>query len=353
VRAPGHPTSDASETPETFALSSYDYDLPEELIAQTPAEPRDAARLLVLGRDTGAIAHHHVRDLPGFLAPGDLVVVNRSRVIPCRLLGQKETGGRVELLLLRPLGGGSWLGLTRGHRLRTGQRVVIGADAAVEVGEPSEGARILYFPDGLDVAELLHRHGHVPLPPYIQGYEGDPERYQTVYADTEGSAAAPTAGLHFTPELIERLKSQGVEWATVTLHIGLDTFRPILDDDVRRHHIHTEWIDVPEATVEAVQQARARRNRVVAIGTTSVRALEHASSSGALWPYQGSADLFITPGYRFQTVGTMLTNFHLPRSSLMLLVSAFAGRERILAAYEEAVRLRYRFFSFGDAMLIL
>jgi len=336
-----------------FALSSYDYHLPPELIAQTPADPRDSARLLVLDRAADKSYHHHVSDLPSFLQQGDLVVANRSRVVPCRLHGFKESGGAVEILVLRPNGDGWWVALTRGHRLRVGQHVVIADEVRAEIGEAIEGTRLIRFPDVEDVAGMLDRYGEVPLPPYIHAYAGDADRYQTVYADVAGSAAAPTAGLHFTPDLIGKLQSIGVEWATVTLHIGLDTFRPMTDEDIRNHHIHTEWIEVPDDTVDAVARTKARGGRVFAVGTTSVRALEHASQDGALRPYQGPADLFITPGYCFRTVDAMLTNFHLPRSSLLLLVSAFAGRERVLDAYAEAVRQQYRFFSFGDAMLLL
>jgi S-adenosylmethionine:tRNA ribosyltransferase-isomerase len=337
-----------------FLLSSYDYELPPQLIAQTPAEPRDAARLLVLPRSDGEISHHQVSDLPSLLAPGDLVVVNRSRVLPCRLIGRKSsTGGRVELLLLWPIEGSTWQALVGGRHVRPGQQVEIAPGVVAEIGEDAEGGRAVRFLATDSVPELLRRFGRMPLPPYITRYTGDPGRYQTVYAQVDGSAAAPTAGLHFTPELIERLQARGVQWASVVLHVGLDTFRPISDNDLRRHHIHTEWVEVPAETVEAVSRTRQRGGRVVAVGTTTVRALEHAAADGELHTFRGPADLFILPGYRFRVIDALLTNFHLPRSSLLLLVSALAGRERILRAYQEAIERRYRFFSFGDAMLIL
>lgn len=339
---------------EDSPLSLYSYELPPELIAQQPVEPRDSARLLVLDRATGAISHRCVRDLPVLLKPGDLVIVNRSRVLPCRLLGRKPaTGGHVELLLLRPVGDHSWEAMVGGHRIRAGQRVEIAPGVEVEIATETAAGREVRFPHDHDPLEVLHRYGHMPLPPYIHSYRGDPERYQTVYGDIEGSAAAPTAGLHFTPQLIERIRTCGIEWASLALHVGLDTFRPIADEALRNHRIHTEWVEVPEEAVEAVKRARQRGGRVLAVGTTTVRALEHAARDGELRPFRGPADLFITPGHHFRVVDALLTNFHLPRSSLLLLVSAFATREQVLSAYAQAVRLHYRFFSFGDAMFIL
>jgi S-adenosylmethionine:tRNA ribosyltransferase-isomerase len=336
-----------------FQLSAYDYDLPPELIAQLPVEPRDAARLMVLNRATGQRGHGRVAHLPLLLRPGDLLVVNRTRVLPSRLVGRKVgSGGRVELLLLHPIEEGAWIALVGGRRAHDGQRVEIAPGIVAEIGEEREGGRVVRFPGGADVPALLRRHGQMPLPPYIHGYTGDPERYQTVYGEVEGSAAAPTAGLHLTHALLNRLERKGVAIASVLLHVGLDTFKPMRSEDVRQHHIHTEWIEVDARVVAQVRQARERQGRVVAVGTTTVRALEHAAATGELRLYQGPADLFIYPGYRFRVVDAMLTNFHLPKSSLLLLVSAFAGRDRILAAYADAVRRRYRFFSFGDAMLI-
>ena len=334
-------------------LSSYSYDLPPELIAQTPIEPRDTARLLLLDRATGSLRHHRVYELPSLVRPGDLVVANRSRVLPARLVGTKaESGGRAELLLLRPIENHTWEALVGGRRLREGQHVRIAPDVSVEIGAVTGAGRAVHFPADTDPIDALHRFGRVPLPPYIRGYVGDGARYQTIYAREEGSAAAPTAGLHFTPELIERLRATGVGWATVVLHVGLDTFKPITDEDVRHHRIHSEWMEVGHDVVDEVEAARRRGGRVFAVGTTTVRALEHAARDGELRPYRGPADLFITPGHEFRVVDAVLTNFHMPRSSLLLLVSAFAGRERILRAYEEAIGLRYRFLSFGDAMLI-
>jgi S-adenosylmethionine:tRNA ribosyltransferase-isomerase len=334
-----------------FLLSDYDYQLPKELVAQEPMEPRDAARMLTLDRATGTIDHRQVRELPGTLRPGDLIVVNRSRVLRSRLLGTKaDTGGRVELTLVRPVATDTWEALLRG-RVRTGQQIHV-ADEAGEVGERTPGARLISFP-GVDVYALMARAGRAPLPPYIRGYQGDGERYQTVYADALGSAAAPTAGLHFTPELITLLRQSGIRWTSITLHIGLDTFRPITDEDVRQRHIHTEWIEVPEEVVTAVSETRQRGGRVLAVGTSTVRSLEFASRSGSLQAYQGPTDLFIVPGYGFRIVDALLTNFHMPRTSVLLLVAAFAGRQQVLQAYQQAIVRRYRFLSFGDTMLVL
>jgi S-adenosylmethionine:tRNA ribosyltransferase-isomerase len=340
---PGAGSADA--LPADFDLASYDYVLPPELIAQSPAEPRDSARLLVLdrGRDAArpAMQHLHVSDLPSLLNPGDLVVANRSRVLPCRLHGTKtQGGGRIELLLIRPRGDRAWEALVRGHRVRVGQEVALSDGTVVEVGEVAGGMRIISFPPDVDVVRLLRTQGEMPLPPYIRGYHGDPSRYQTVYASEDGSAAAPTAGLHFTAELIERLRTHGIGWATITLHVGLDTFRHVDVEDVRQHHIHTEWVQVGMDVVEQVRSTKQRGGRVLAVGTTSVRALEHAAAGGELVPSEGPADLFIVPGYAFRVVDALLTNFHLPRTSLLLLVAALVGRERMFAAYEEAIRER-------------
>lgn len=356
-------------------LADFDYHLPSDLIAQTPIEPRDASRLLVVRRATGELEHHTFREIGDELRPGDLLVANRSRVIPARLRGVKEpTGGVVEVLLLaiRPdLGPDHWEALVRpGRRLRAGQRVVFGDGAlAAEVLDRTEsGGRIvrLEAPGG-DVAATLGRVGAVPLPPYIHEPLADPERYQTVYARTPGSAAAPTAGLHFTPELMAALEARGVGIAYITLHIGLDTFRPIAEDDVTQHHIHSEEIELDEATAARINATRAAGGRLVAVGTTVVRVLESAAARAAeeaptradgeaapvVVPFRGRTSLYIVPGHRFRAVDVMLTNFHLPRSTLLVLVSAFAGRELILRAYDAAVAERYRFFSFGDAMLLV
>ena len=333
-------------------LSDFDYELPDELIAQTPIEPRDAARLLVLDRASSGVGHHHVRDLPDLLRPGDVLVANRSRVLPARVLGTLRGGGKAELLLLRRLGGGHWEVLGRpARRLRPGDVVHVTDGLSVSVvGTRPEGLReILVQAESADPDAALLAAGSTPLPPYIRGWVGDSERYQTIFSDIEGSAAAPTAGLHFTPDLLQRLALRGIGFETIVLHVGLDTFRPITEADPRRHHIHREWYSVPEHVAEALRRARAEGRRVIAVGTTTVRTLETWAASGQA---EGWTDLFIVPGHRFSVTDALLTNFHLPKSSLLLLVSAFAGRERIVSTYAEAIRQRYRFYSFGDAMLI-
>ena len=340
--------------------AAYDYALPPELIAQRPAEPRDSSRLMVVDRATGAIDHRAFRDLPGLLRPHDLLVANRSRVIPARLHGHKlPSGGAVEILLLCARADGAWESLVRpGKRLAVGTRVGFGGRAVfAEIVDRTEaGGRVVRFVDsggetlaGERFDRWLRDVGEMPLPPYIHERLEDPERYQTVYAQAPGSAAAPTAGLHFTPELLFRLREAGIGLTHVTLHVGLDTFRPVETDDVREHHIHSEWCELTGATATRIEAARRSGGRLVAVGTTSVRVLE---TSGAA-PYSGDTRLYIYPGHRFRAVDAMITNFHLPRSSLLMLVSAFAGRELMLRAYEVAVAERYRFFSFGDAMLIL
>ena len=342
--------------------SDFDYELPPEYIAQTPAEPRDSARLLVLHRGTGALEHRRFSDLPEYLQPNDLLVVNETRVIPARLFARKlPGGGRVELLLLRREDERTWEALVGGKGLRLGRRLEVESGPAAEVAAVLEGPRrLIRFSEPLDGS--LQEAGHVPLPPYIHAPLQDPERYQTVYARQPGSAAAPTAGLHFTPRLLERLAERGVHSTSVTLHVGLDTFAPVNEDDPREHSIHTEWCQVNAATAEAVNRARMAGGRIVAVGTTSVRTLESAAqeageaereSGVVLRPFEGPTGLFILPGYQFRAVDAMITNFHLPRSTLIMLVSAFAGRERILDAYETAKREGYRFYSFGDAMLII
>ena len=335
--------------------ADFDYALPPELIAQHPIEPRDHARLLVVRRGDGSLEHRRFFDLPALLQPGDLLVANDSRVIPARLRTRKSTGGAVELLLLRRTEAGWWLTLARpSRRLRPG--TIVSVEGGGRVYEIEIGAR---RDDGLFEARLedealIEACGEAPLPPYIHEPLADPERYQTVYAREEGSAAAPTAGLHFTPRLMERLAARGVDVAYVTLHVGLDTFRPVEADDPREHHIHTEYAVLPPETARAIARAREHGGRVVAVGTTSVRVLESAAQgSGAIEAYRGDTGLMILPGHEFHAVDAMITNFHLPRSTLLMLVSAFAGKDLIDAAYAEAVRERYRFYSFGDAMLLL
>jgi S-adenosylmethionine:tRNA ribosyltransferase-isomerase len=324
------------------------------MIAQHPLEPRDASRLLVLHRDGGEVEHAHFLDLPGYLSPGDLLVANDTRVIRARLAGRKRTGGRVEVLLLRSLGGRRWEALVGGQRIRKGAQLAFGGEAGLfaRVEElQSDGVRVLAFSE--EVEPLLDTLGLVPLPPYIHEPLADAERYQTVYARVAGSAAAPTAGLHFTQGLIAALQRQGVRFAFVTLHIGLDTFRPVEVEEVAAHPMHAEWAEVPAEVAAAVQETRQAGRRVVAVGTTAVRALETAAQGGEVAPFCGWTRLFIYPGYRFRAVDTLITNFHLPRSTLLMLVSAFAGQEAIRRAYREAMAQGYRFYSFGDAMLIL
>lgn len=353
------PSEPAASTSDRLPTDLFDYDLPPELIAQQPAEPRDASRLLVLHRETGQIEHARFREIGRWLTPGDLLVVNRSRVVPARLAARRRPGGgAAEILLLRRQQPGLWEALVRpGRKLAPGALVDLEDGIVGEIVErTAAGGRLVRFAgprDDIDAAVLAL--GRLPLPPYIQGYHGDPERYQTVYADEPGSSAAPTAGLHFTPELLATLRARGIGLATVTLQIGLDTFRPVKADDLREHEIHRETCTVSAETARAIAETRARGGRVVAVGTTSVRSVETVAarpeSLAAGW--SGETALYILPGYRFRAVDALVTNFHLPRSTLLALVSAFAGRERIMRAYAEAIRERYRFFSFGDAMLIV
>ncbi|HIT45647.1 MAG TPA: tRNA preQ1(34) S-adenosylmethionine ribosyltransferase-isomerase QueA [Candidatus Aphodovivens excrementavium] len=357
----------------------FDYDLPQELIAQEPATVRDACRLLVMDRRTGALEDRIFHDIGEYLRPGDLLVANETRVMPARLLGSKrETGGAAEVFLLREVFGREpktnssalWEALVRpGRRLKPGAlvdfanaagEVVLSAeviDWVEEKGDGGKGERLVRLTTPLpSLDEALHAVGHTPLPPYIKDYAGDEELYQTVYSTRERSAAAPTAGLHFTPELIARLKEAGVRWETVELEVGLDTFRLVDEDDPEQHKIHTEYYTVPQRTVDAVAEAKAQGGRVIAVGTTSVRSLESAwdAEAGSITARDREAtSLYILPGYRYNVVDGLITNFHVPRSTLMMLVSAFSTRENILAAYRHAVDERYRFFSFGDAMFII
>ena len=353
----------------TLLTSDFDYHLPPELIAQTPAEPRDSSRLLVLHRNRNDdwIEHRGFRDLTDYLRPGDLMVFNRSRVIPARLHGlDSRSGARVEVLLVRRLEPGIWRALGRpGRRLRVGAEVMLepssGENFADSVRADSVRIEILAtHENGLRTVRVsdesrLDSLGELPLPPYIKETPDDPERYQTVYADTAGSVAAPTAGLHFTDRMLCHIRELGVATAWVTLHVGLDTFRPVHGEDIAEHKIHTEWFELPQDTADAINRTRSEGGRVIAVGTTTVRTLEHVArdSDGETGAVTGNADLFILPGHQFRLVDAMLTNFHLPRSTLLMLVSAFAGRERILAAYQQAIECRYRFYSFGDAMLIV
>ena len=363
--------------------SEFDYDLDPRRIAQTPIEPRDAARLMVVDRADRSITHRHFRDIGEFLSAGDLMIFNDTRVIPARLFarkilpptptnGEDRVGGRVELLLLSRRENGYWHALVRGKRVRKGTRLGLlepgserqaGVEATVvDVGE--RGERVLAFDPPLDVDGTLEQIGTVPLPPYIHASLEDRERYQTVYARRPGSAAAPTAGLHFTPELLLALRQQGVEYGFVTLHIGLDTFRPVATQHIQDHPMHSEWAVLSPQTAQQINQARLAGHRVVAVGTTAVRVLESAAQKAACrgegecaWQtvaaFEGPTDLFITPGYRFKAVDRLVTNFHLPRSTLLMLVSAFAGLDLVRQAYQAAIETGYRFYSFGDAMLVL
>lgn len=332
------------------------YDLPEELIAQTPAEKRDSSRLMVLDRYTGGIEHRRFYELPAYLRPGDCLVLNDSRVIPARLFGTRPTGGAAEVVLLKDLGAGRWECLSRpGKKMRPGTEVSFGGGeltAVVEEVRP-DGNRILKFSYEGIFLEILERLGQMPLPPYIKAQLDDPERYQTVYAREPGSAAAPTAGLHFTNELLDSIRAMGVQVCFVTLHVGLGTFRPVKAEDVEAHEMHSEFCTIPEETAQIIRRTKENGGRVMAVGTTSARTLESfAGDDGSISAASGWTNIFIYPGYRFKCIDALVTNFHLPGSTLVMLVSALAGRENILRAYETAVREKYRFFSFGDAMLI-
>ncbi|MFE8069609.1 tRNA preQ1(34) S-adenosylmethionine ribosyltransferase-isomerase QueA [Marinobacteraceae bacterium S3BR75-40.1] len=336
-------------------VTDFDFDLPDELIARYPLEERTASRLLCLDGRTGTINHRQFRDLEGLLEPGDLLVFNDTRVIPARLFAVKPTGGRVEILVERVVDAGEVLAHVRSSKpLRPGQTVTVENGPELTMLEREGSLFRLAFPSESPVLETLQAVGHMPLPPYVDrpDEEADRERYQTVFARRAGAVAAPTAGLHFDEGMLERLAQKGVHQAYVTLHVGAGTFQPVRVDDIRDHEMHSEWIDVPKSVVAQVEQVRARGGRVVAVGTTAVRALESAAQNGRLEPYQGETNIFIYPGYRFRAVDALVTNFHLPQSTLLMLVSAFSGRENILAAYNAAVDARYRFFSYGDAMFL-
>jgi S-adenosylmethionine:tRNA ribosyltransferase-isomerase len=372
------------------SLAGYNYELPSELIAQNPVVPRDSSRLMVVNsRTTGdktTPLHHIFRDLPELLQAGDLLVMNNTRVIPARLYGRKSTGAEIEVLLLEEQQYNCWLALVKpGKRFKRGAKIIFEAKGAFLQGsggvgkwesgrednssfppsfcltatvletDAATGGRLLQFdvPEGKSLVQLLDVFGEVPLPPYINGSEADDEQYQTVYAKQPGAIAAPTAGLHFTPELLQKLSDRGINQAFVTLHVGVGTFRPVEVEDVTTHQMHEEWIEVPTTTVEQIRTTKAAGGRVIAVGTTAVRALEGAAKSGDLQPFCGKTDLFIYPGYQWRVVDGLITNFHLPRSSLMMLVSALISRQRLLNIYNEAIASEYRFYSFGDAMLIL
>ncbi|WP_297087236.1 tRNA preQ1(34) S-adenosylmethionine ribosyltransferase-isomerase QueA [Thermoleptolyngbya sp. C42_A2020_037] len=359
------PSSEAPTSPD-LRLTSYDYHLPAERIAQNPVVPRDRARLLVVDSPS---SHQHCifRDLPALLRPGDLLVLNNTRVLPARLFGRKVGGAKVEVLLLEEQSENRWLALVRpGRRLKVGAMIEFFQPDQPEGAEPlltatvlavdaATSGRILEFQvaENKPFLSVLHLLGQVPLPPYIENSQADPEQYQTVYGDRPGSAAAPTAGLHFTPELLDRLEQRGIRRSFVTLHVGVGTFRPVEAETITDHKMHGEWLEISPETVAAIATTKASGGRVIAVGTTVTRALEGASQSGQLQPYCGKTELFIYPGYQWRVVDGLITNFHLPKSSLMMLVSALTGRERLLALYQEAIAQEYRFYSFGDAMLIL
>ena len=340
-----------------YSTKDYYYDLPEELIAQDPLEDRSSSRLMVLGKKSGEVSHHHFRDILDYLRPGDCLVINNTRVIPARLIGtKKDTGAHVEILLLRRKKDDIWETLVKpGKKLRPGAEVTFGDGSltATILDVVEGGDRLVQFHyDGI-FEEVLDRLGEMPLPPYIKHKLKDRDRYNTVYAKFDGSAAAPTAGLHFTKELLEEVKEKGVNIAQVTLHVGLGTFRPVKVDDVREHEMHTEWYRVTQETADLINQTKENGGRVIAVGTTSVRTLETvADEDGHMKAQEGDTSIFIYPGYKWKVVDGLITNFHLPESTLIMLVSSLAGREHVLAAYKEAVKERYRFFSFGDAMYI-
>lgn len=345
-------------------LSDFDYNLPDELIAHYPAQSRSGSRLLQLDRATGEVSHHGFRDLLDMLTPDDLLVFNDTKVLPARLLGHKASGGRIEILIERLLSDNEAIAQIRASKSPgAGTRINIKSASSdgvleIEVTGRQDAFFRIRFDSATPALELLQQFGHMPLPPYIDRQDElqDQTRYQTVYGRHPGAVAAPTAGLHFDEPLLDALRDKGVDMAFITLHVGSGTFQPVRTDDIKSHQMHSEWIDVPAAACAQIKACRARGGRVIAVGTTSVRSLESAAqmcpSNGDLLPFQGETDIFIYPGYEFRVVDAMITNFHLPRSTLMMLISAFASREQIMSAYAEAVKERYRFFSYGDAMFI-
>jgi len=329
------------------------YDLPEHFIAQFPAEPRDHSKLLVLDRKSGELEDRHFYDIIDYLKPSDLLVVNETRVIPARLFGSKLPGsGKIEILLLNKVDEFDWECLVGGSGMKEGRKFAIEKGPLGEVVKVLDGSkRLVHFAEPIE--NYFEEAGHTPLPPYIHSYAGNPERYQTVYNHKPGSAAAPTAGLHFTPELLAKIEAKGMKLAKIELKVGLDTFAPVTEENAEEHLIHREWCSLSEEVAAKIRETKANGGRVVAVGTTSVRTLESASQSGVCKAFEGETGLFIIPGYEFKCVDLMITNFHLPKSTLLMLVSAFAGKDEIMHAYEIAKEKGYRFFSFGDAMLIL
>ena len=336
-------------------LKDFDYYLPEELIAQTPLDQRDESRLLVLQRQTGEICHDVFKNLKKYLIPGDLLVVNKTRVIPARLYGVREQGGEVEILLIKRLSLTEWEVLVKpGRRARVGTRLIFAPDLLEgEITAQTDVGRIIKFNYKGVFEDILAKLGETPLPPYIKEKLADPERYQTIYAKEPGSAAAPTAGLHFTDKLITELKDFGVEFTEVLLHVGLGTFKPVKAENILEHKMHEEYFEVDSDASYKINKAKNEGRRIIAVGTTVVRVLESVAREGKVSAAKGYTDIFIYPGFKFQIIDGLITNFHLPKSTLIMLVSAFAGREKVLEAYQTAVELRYRFFSFGDAMLII
>lgn len=336
-------------------LEEFNYELPKELIAQEPAEPRDSCRLLCLDKNTGAWEHHHFRDILNEIRPGDIFVFNNTKVIPARLFGKKkETGGKVEVLLLTPKGNDEWEILVNpGRKALPGQEIVFSDHFSCTILDKTEfgGRRARFHYDG-DFDDCLDQIGEMPTPPYIHKKLENNDEYQTVYAKYRGSAAAPTAGLHFTPELLEEMKKKGAELLFVTLHVGIGTFRPVSEENIEDHEMHREWYTVTEDVANQINRARKEGRRIIAVGTTSVRTLESAGQDGTVQAGNNWTQLYIYPGYQWHIVDAIVTNFHLPESTLIMMMSAFAGREHVLAAYEEAVREKYRFFSFGDAMFL-
>ena len=336
--------------------SDFNFDLPEELIAQTPLKQRDASRLLTLDKVSGQTGHHHFYELADMLRPGDCLVMNNSRVLPARLIGHRETGGACEVLLLIDRGENVWECLVRpGRKLKPGAKVIFGDGELTGeiVSEVEGGNRLVRFHYEGIFLEVLERLGRMPLPPYIKAELQESERYQTVYSKVSGSAAAPTAGLHFTPELLEKLEEKGVKLCYVTLHVGLGTFRPVKAENILEHEMHSEYCVIPQETADTINETKKNGGRVICVGTTSCRTIESwAGEDGIMRASAGWTNIFIYPGYKFKVLDALITNFHLPESTLIMLVSALAGREHVLAAYKEAVEEKYRFFSFGDAMFI-
>ncbi len=339
-----------------YSLESYDYNLPKELIAQTPVEPRDSSRLLVLHKDSGKIEHKIFKNIENYIEKGDVLIINNTKVIPARIKAKKETGANIEVFLTERLEENIWRAMVKpGRRVKTGNILLLEKDHKIEVLKHlDDGTRIIKFLTGKDI-DIINKIGNIPLPPYITEYKGPLNRYQTIFAQKNGSVAAPTAGLHFTPSLLKRLEDKGVLIKEVTLHVGVGTFKPVQTEDIRKHKMHKEYYVLPEDTIKAIKTAKQEGKRIFAVGTTTVRVLEHSFRNGLenIKPHQGSTNLFIYPGFEFKVVDALITNFHMPKSTLLMLVAAFAGYKNIMQAYKEAVRLKYRFLSFGDAMLII